>query len=236
LADEQEAMMFAKALMASAAAFLFAVSTAQAGFIYTLNVPNSALSPFPVPYGQVEVTLLDSNTAHIKLSSLNPNYLFGDGSSLAINTNGTATRVTPYAFTQPADSYFNSPSFVDDGAKNVSDFGNFNFTVKNNGGAKEAVLSIEFNIDKSTGTWSSDSNVLTPNSDGFSAAAHVFVFDSKDYSGGAALTGFAGNGDGDQNILSTPEPTSMALLISGMGFIGLVGMRRLGLRRPSIVN
>src|ERR1700752_1844357 len=51
---------------------------------------------------------------------------------------------------------------------------------------------ISFDVTDTSGTWASASNVLTANSDGFDAAAHIFVTPSPaNAANGAIATGFA---------------------------------------------
>ena len=70
-------------------------------------------------------------------------------------------------------------------------------------------------------SWTNDTDVLTTNADGFLAAAHVYVSLDGTRSGGAALTGFAANGEGTPPV---PEPIAAlvwSLLIASTGLVTL---------------
>ena len=80
---------------------------------------------------------------------------------------------------------------------------------------------ISFDVTDTSGTWASASNVLTANSDGFDAAAHIFVTSSPaNAANGAIATGFAA----ESGAVSTPEPSSLLLL--GAGILVLAGLRK----------
>jgi MYXO-CTERM domain-containing protein len=192
---------------------------------YTLSTPN--FSGYTGPFGTVTVTLEAGNTkADITFTGNSVggfDFLFGDGGSVAVNTNGTATLVGTPTFTQ--DAGFNTASFTSGGAGNEDGFGSFGFSLNNNDGAASAATSVSFVIQKSSGTWTSDTNVLTANSQGETVAAHIFVFTSPAQKGnGALLTGYAADGPN-----ATPEPSSLA--IAGLGALGLFGY---GLRRRRV--
>ena len=64
---------------------------------FDLTTPNAAVSGYPGPYVHVHVDLNDAGTqATITFTSLTQGsfqYLLGDGSSVALNTNGTVSVV-----------------------------------------------------------------------------------------------------------------------------------------------
>src|SRR5215831_2751305 len=199
-------------------------SMAGAAISIPLGIGNAALSGFPPDYGVVEIALNSPTMAHIILDALvgkGPNqYLFGDGGSVALNVNGpfsiggisgsgTGTGFTP-------GPYSNGGAGTEDG------FGTFNLTINSFDGFTHASQRIEFDLFKSSGTWSSESDILTPNADGFMAAAHIFVTPfPADAANGALTTGFAANGE----TTATPEPATMLLLWLGIAGVEIVRRR-----------
>jgi len=110
-----------------------------------------------------------------------------------------------------------SAGISDAGAGNVSDFGNFNQTFNGPNPVSSAVSSFSFTINNTAGAWASSADVLTMNSSGFHAAAHVIVMDQ---TGAAVVTGFVGDGSG-----SLPDGgTTLALL--GFALVGIESLRR----------
>ncbi|HET7841403.1 MAG TPA: hypothetical protein VFM21_07350, partial [Terriglobia bacterium] len=122
---------------------------------------------------------IQATTATFTFTSLTQGgdtYLMGDGASLAINTNGNISLV-PNSITWTGgnnDGIGADTGFSSTGSRNVNGFGNFNFSLKDNGGFAEAVTSITFTIQKTSGTWASASSVLATNNKGDLAAAHIF--------------------------------------------------------------
>jgi hypothetical protein len=106
------------------------------------------------------------------------------------------------------------------GSQNVDGFGWFNFTLDNSDGYTNTVYTVTFDLTNTGGEWASASDVLTPNADGYTVGAHVFVCDGLPCvpSSGAIATGYAANGT------PIPEPASIALF--GSGLIGLAGLVR----------
>jgi len=221
-------------LLSVAFTAMFALSAQPAhalSFPLSLSTGNPAIAGFPGPYGSVDVILLDSNTAKITFTGgvVSPYfYLFGDGGSVGLNTNGAATYNNDATFTQLSGfgGFFTGASFSSGGAGNEDGFGSFNFSLNDNGGFKEAVNSITFTIDKTSGTWASASDVLAANSNGAYAAAHIFVASNTcTASNGdpvACATGFAANGGS-----SVPDGgMTMSLLGLALGGLGLVARRR----------
>jgi hypothetical protein len=78
----------------------------------------------------------------------------------------------------------------------------------------------------SGGTWANANAVLTANSNGSLAGAHVFVTTlPANLANGASATGYASDGN---DVPATPDPASAVLL--GIGGISLLGFARW--RRP----
>lgn len=180
---------------------------ANATITYTLNAPNIDLATFPGPYGYVDVTFdaLDHKKAKITFTAApvnaeNYTYQF---KQIGVNTNG-AVSVNP-----------GSPVFQFLGTKNLDAQGTFNCTFKQSGSPFPTVW---FTISRAT-AWASEGDVLTPNSDGHRAAAHMQPYLM--VNGNAVIqsqTGWTGD---------VPEPASLAVWGLGACAVGLVG----GIRR-----
>jgi PEP-CTERM motif-containing protein len=186
--------------------------TDEGGFFSLVDTPNAALSSFTGPYGEICVTLTDSNTAQIVADTFNPPYLMGATGALALNFNGAVT--LDGAITGDAGS---GPFTV--GSGNDDGFGSFNFRISDFDGFSHATSSLTFSVDLTSGTWSSAANVLALNANGADAAMHIFVNGTSDLPqcGGSNCTGFAAEGPG--TITENPEPGVLSLL--GLGLFGM---------------
>ena len=143
-------------------------------------------------------------------------YLFGDGSSAAVNVNGAFT-LGPISGTHLLG--FSATTYSNGGAGNVDGWGQFNLTINSHDGYTESSNSITFTLTKASGTWSSDANVLTANGNGAFVAAHIFVADfPADPHADALATGFASNG----GAVNTPDGgTTVMLLGVALGALGM---------------
>jgi len=218
--------------LAPLAAALVAFTAQPAGaVVLSLGAGNTAISGYTGPYGSVTVSWVNSTTAQITYQSnvVGGNiYLFGDGGTVGLNFNGsvsigsvTATNAGT-GFT-PGDPSGYTPDY---GGGNQDGFGSFNFIIDSGDGFGSTADYITFTATNTSGTWTSDTDVLTANASGYMASTHVFVTGySADASNGALATGFAGDG----TVPPIPEPASMLLLglgLMGTGVLGLARRRR----------
>jgi hypothetical protein len=212
-----------------AAGVMLATPKAKADFVFDLSTGNGALTQggYSGPYASVDVHLIDSTHATVTFTSdtqvINGKtyiYLLGDGGSVGVNVNGTATvsGITGAnggtGFTQVVPN--GKQQFTDAGAGNQSAFGQFSNTIDTFDGYGHSSDTISFELTAATGTtWSSANDVLKANANGAFAEGHIFVTTSPaDASNGALVTGYAANGG------AVPEPTTMiagALLLLPFG-------------------
>jgi hypothetical protein len=191
---------------------------------FNLSVGNPAIAGFPGPYATVLVNRTDATHATITFTSLtNPNggtpviYMFGDGSSVAVNVNAATWGVSNITFVQPAG--FSDPLIQNGGSGNVDGFGVLNQTFNSFDGFTHASTQISFTLTNTSGTWGSAGAVLIANGQGALAAAHIFVtLDPPNTKNGALATGFAANG-GSQ----VPDGGATVMLLGvALGALGVV--------------
>jgi hypothetical protein len=191
------------------AASMLAPSAWADSISFNLIAGNSAISGFPGPYASVTVNRTSSTMATITFSSLTNSgniYLLGDGGTAAVNVNATSWTVGTITGSNGGTGFTPGP-YSNAGAGTEDGFGSFNQTIDTFDGYTHSSDTVSFTLTDTSGTWASASSVLTGNSGGFLAAAHIFVTTSPaNASTGALATGFA----------TTPGP------ILGGGLPGLV--------------
>jgi PEP-CTERM motif len=182
---------------------------------FDMAAPNAALAPFPSPYAHVDVNRTSTTTATITFTGLTTGgftYSFGAAQAIDVNVNATTFTV----------GVPNGGSLGAPGSGNVSSFGTFNVTLDNSDGFNDRFSTVNFGITDTSGTWASASDVLLANSDGFRAAAHIFVT-AASCGNEACVTGFAGDG----GLTHTPEPATLLLVASSLLGLGFTGRKRL---------
>ena len=223
--------------LAFAIAFLaltFAPRGASAVITISLDTPNAAISGYTGPYGTVSVVFVDATHATVSLMSntVGTNiYLFGDGSTIALNTNGTATAsgiMGANAGSGFSPGPFTQTSPVPHATQQVNGFGKFNMVIDDFDGFSNTVDSLSFTLTKGSGTWADESAILTPNANGARAAGHVFVAPCTgtpcvaNQSTGALTTGFASGSGGPIRPTEVSVPEASTFLFFGAGLLGLL--------------
>ena len=219
-----------KILLAAVAAMALGwAGTAAPTTVLNLGEGNSDIIGYPGPYGNVTINLLDSTHATVVFASDNVganDFFFIDSGIADVNVNATS-----FSLSNLVTNGLGSPTIGGGGSGNVDGAGSFNEVIDQHDGFGSRATTISFELTNLGGTWGSDALVLTPDNNGFEAAAHVAVCPNTaaNYYCGAGssaiATGYAANGP---TGVPVPEPATWALMIIGVGAIGAFMRRQRG--------
>lgn len=201
--------------------------SARADLTFDLSTGNTGLSGFAGPYAHVDISL-SGQTATVTFTSLTNGgniYLMGDGGSVDLNVHAASFTVGTITGTNAGTGFAPGP-LSQDTAGTVDGFGTFNLKITSFDGFTHSSDKISFTVTNTSLTsWLSVNDVLSLNSNGADAAAHIFVTSSPaNAANGAIVTGFASN--------FVPEAGSMGLL--GLGLLALLGLGRLERRERAV--
>jgi hypothetical protein len=173
-----------------------------------INTPNAGLSGTPGPYATVTYVLNGTGGIDVTVQMAPGFAAFGDGNGnngiFGFNVVGSTAGLAVTNF---------SPSFLTAnlGGGNMDGFGNFDVTISCCN-PSNAITSFSFTVTR-TGGFSSASQLFEANDNGAHFAIHIAPTNGNP-------TGFAADGG-----TSTPEPTSMLLLGSGLVTVAF-GLRK----------
>jgi hypothetical protein len=198
----------------AAAAAIMAAPHAKASLEFVIDNGNSALSGLTPPFGTVTVTRIDNSDAEITLTAA-PGYSFGGQGMFGLNLAGGGT----IGYTLVSATTVNSgPSITPNSSDSEDGFGSFNYTLREFDGLNYSLTSLTFDLSTTSGAWTSDAAILTPNGSGLEVVGHVFV----DSGPNQGLTGYAAG-------TPVPEPTTVLagiLLLLPLGASTIRVMRR----------
>ena len=194
---------------------------------FSIGIPDAALTTYIGPYLSVDVAAGGTGVADFTVTSLtngNNLYLFGGNDALGLNFNiPTGDHIALTAF---AGTFWDATGAISQDPFGSSGFGTMNTGVSVFDGYTTALKGLTF-----TATLLNSSGipvafpggiVLVDNSDGYFAAAHIFVQNTLDTTD-ALATGFAGNGTQGTQV---PVPPTVWLLGSGLIGVGLMRWRK----------
>jgi hypothetical protein len=204
----------------------------KADTTYTLSQGNTGLNPpFTGPYATATVHLVNSTTATVTFTSLTQTisgttyiYLFGDGSSVAVNVNANSWTLSGISGSNSGTGFTPGP-YSNGGSGTVDGFGVLNQTINSFDGFTHSSNLITFTLTNTSGTWASSDSVLTANAQGTIVGAHIFVTTfPANAKNGAIVTGFAANGGAQ-----VPDGGTTVMLLGAA--LGALGIARRFLRR-----
>jgi hypothetical protein len=199
---------------------VLAVASAKANTTFDINSGNSGLSGYSGPFATVEVSLVDPTHATVTFTGLvggGYQFLFGGAAAVDVNVNASTFTQSGLSWSQLVGF---SPAIVSNGgAGNVSSSGDFNQTFNAFDGYTHTTTTTTFTLTDTSGSWASSADVLTPNADGNSVAAHIYIANfPATVDGGAITTGFA-----TDDTTSVPDATATSLLLGAtVSALGLV--------------
>jgi VPDSG-CTERM motif len=206
------------------AGFGFQQANAVTWFTSSLNQGNSSISGFAGSYGNVTVILTSSTTATVAFTSntvAGNTYLFGAAGAVALDVNATTFSVSNIMGSNSGTGFTPGPFTVGSGQEDG--FGMFNLQISSFDGTGHASSMIIFSLTNTSGTWGSAAAVLAFNSNGFDAAAHIFVMTSPANASIITLaTGYAGDGTAVVTAVVVPDGgTTVMLLGAALGALGM---------------
>lgn len=192
--------------------------------VITYSLESFNVSGYPAPFGTATVDLTSSTAATITFQSGSSggfNYYFIGQGAAAVNVNATSWTIS--SETAVAAPGFTTATLSNGGSGNEDGWGVFNQTVNAFDGFDHASQTISFDLADTSGTWADAASVLIDNSDGHLVAAHIAVctVGNCSSSNGSLATGYATNG-----AATVPEPTSAALVGTGLFALGWILRRR----------
>jgi PEP-CTERM motif len=183
-----------------------------------ITVANMGLSGFVGPFATLHIDLTSTTTANVSFTSLTNGgniYLLGGEAAADLNVNGSYT-LGPVVESNSISGF--GANFDANVPGNVSSFGKFDLSLNNVDGFHDAATSIRFTLTDTGAPWTTAAGLLTPDNAGYLAAVHAFacVQPGCSTASGAAVSGFAANGDVPPDKI--PEPATFALL--GTALVG----------------
>ena len=199
-------------------------SLASQPFVSDFNFGNEDISAYAPSYATLSINLIDATHATVSFASntvAGHTYLFGGNNhSLGLNVNASTFSAGAVTGTRLGGSPGALSAHVGTFNGSFNGFGNFNLTIDDSDGFKDAFDGLTFSLTNTSGLWGSASDVLSLNAKGFDAAGHVFV---ADFVGGKyknlEVTGFAAEGPGH----GVPDGGATVILLGGaLSVLGVV--------------